>query len=635
MGNRHSFGNLTIAQRLGIGFALAGLLAVITALAVGIANTATFQQSTQSFNQALRGSLNLSQIRFDLEDIHSTLDDRIAFGAKPNQPTLSHQISQKSDDLDQHFVDTLILVGQVVPPLESFDLTWATYRQLALNAAFLLDSSSQYEILLARADLANQGQTAYGDTLKALDAVVTFNQQQVDATQARASQSNFDVFWGALALALVGFFVLMSLAWFIVFSIIRQLDGLLRLTRLVNDGDLSQRFNIAGRNEVAVVASSMNDMLDTITDLLEREEALRRELEEQIEYLVAEVTPVGQGDLRLQAEVSDTQLGVLADVFNLIVEQLATLVARVQSSATLTYTAAGSLVRQASELIQATGSQEAQLGQAKEGMGQLAAAAVEVARLARTAAVTASETVATARRGGQTTLQVLERIKRGTDQVRTIEDQMQILSSHSKEITSIVGLIEGIAQQTQLLSFNAEVQAGQAGHEFSRGFGVVAEEIRRLAERTEDAVHKITTLVRTVQGDIYSVTTSIEQTAHEFDDLEQLGDEAGQVLQSIWTGITQQAKDIEAITKVAAWQESVAGTVAAMVRDLAAMAKSMGEIAHGQEAAAHNLSEISQALQSSIAAFRLPAQLQPGLITGRQSSGQLPYPQANNRSGRF
>ena len=634
MGNRVSFANLTIAQRLGIGFALAGLLAVITALAVGIANTGTFQQSTQSFNQALRGSLNLSQIRFDLEDIHSTLDDRIAFGPKPNQPTLSRQIGEKSDDLDQHFVDTLVLVGQVVPPLQSFDLTWASYRQLALNAAFLLDSSSQYETL-ARTNLANQGQTAYSATLTALDGVVAFNQQQVNATQAKASQSNFDVFWGALALALVGFFVLMSLAWFIVFSIIRQLDGLLRLTRQVNDGDLSQRFTVAGRNEVAVVASSMNDMLDTITDLLGREEAQRRELEEQIEYLVAEVTPVGQGDLRLQAEVSDAQLGVLADVFNLIVEQLATLVARVQSSAAMTYTAAGSIVRQATEFIQATGSQEAQLGQAKEGMGQLAAAAVEVARLARTAAVTATETVATARRGGQTTLQVLERIKRGTEQVRTIEEQMQTLSSHSKEITTIVGLIEGIAQQTQLLSFNAEVQAGQAGQEFSRGFGVVAEEIRRLAERTEDAVHKITTLVRTVQGDIYSVTTSIEQTAREFNDLEQLGDDAGRVLQSIWTGITQQAKDIEAITKVAAWQESVAGTVAAMVRDLAAMAKSMGEIAHGQEAAAHNLSEISQSLQSSIAAFRLPAQLQPGLLTGRQNNAQLPYPQASNRSGRF
>ncbi|GEM_PF-2471644 len=637
MRKRFSLAHLTIAQRLTMGFALAGLLSVITALAVGIANTATFQQSTQSFNQALRGSLNLSEIRFDLEDIHSTLDDRLAFRSQANQTPLSSQIVKLSDDLDARFVDTLTLIGQDVPEFVAFDLSWATYRQLSLNAAFLLDSGHQDQINLATTTLANEGQTAYNTTIKDLAAMVTLNQQRVEATQASASQSNQNVFWGALALALIGFLVLMALAWLIVSSIIRQLNGLLRLTRLVKEGDLNQRFDVAGRNEVAVVASSMNDMLDTITSLLGREESLRRELEEQIEYLVAKVTPVGQGDLRLQAEVSDLQLGVLADVFNLIVEQLATLVARVQNSAAMTFNAAGSIVRQASELIQSTGHQEAQLAQVKEGMSQLAVAAGEVARLARTAAGTASETVSDAQRGGQTTLEVLERIKRGTEQVRTIEDQMQVLSSHSKEITSVVALIEGIAQQTRLLSFNAEVQAEQASSELSRGFSVVAEEIRRLAERTEDAIHRITTLLRTVQGDIYSVTKTTGQTALEFNDLEQLSDEARQVLQAIWTGITQQAQDIEAITEVAVWQESVAGMVAGMVRDLTAMAKSMGEIARGQETAAHNLSDISQALQASISAFRLPAQVQQqGLLPGRQdTTGQFQYPQISQRSGRF
>jgi methyl-accepting chemotaxis protein len=634
MGSRFSFASLPIAQRLGIGFALAGLLAVIIAFSVGLANTATFRQAENSFSQALKGSQSLGQIRFDLEAIQTTLTDRLAFGESPGDTSLAEQVQSFSSDLDQHINDYLATVGRGVPQLVDFEQDWLDYRQLALNNALLLDSRQPGAVSQARTNLDALGKSTYDSALKDLDALVQLTQQQVDSAYAKASQSNTEAFWGALGLALVGFIAVMFLAWFTVHSITRQLNQLLYLTRLVNQGNLSQRAHVEGRNEIAMVASSMNDMLDTIGDLLGKEESLRAELEEQIEMLIQEVTPVGQGDLRLEAAVTHSQLGVLADVFNLIVGQLATLVARVQNSASKTYAAASSIVQQATDLASVAEQEAAQLGQANEGMGKLATAAADVARLARTSAVTATETVASAQRGSQAAVQVLERVKYSTDQMRAIEDQMQVLGNHSKEISAVVGLIEGIAKQTQMLSLNAEVQAGQSGGDFNRGFGVIAEEIRRLAERTEDAVHQITMLVRTVQGDIYGVMMTTEQTAREFNDLTQLTDEASRALQMIWTGVAQQAKDIDAITQVAAWQESVAGSAATMIRKLAAVAKSMGEIAHRQEAAARDLSEISQSLQASISAFRLPAPQQPGAISGRQESGQLLLPQEGYRGQR-
>ncbi|HLV97190.1 MAG TPA: methyl-accepting chemotaxis protein [Ktedonobacterales bacterium] len=633
MGSRFSFASLPIAQRLGIGFALAGLFAVIIALAVGLANSATFQETENSFSQALKGSQSLSQIRFDLEAIQTTLTDRLAFGASLGSPALAPQVQTLSSDLDQHINDYLAAVGQGIPELVNFEQDWINYRQIALNNALLLDSRQPEDVSQAQTNLNGLGQSTYDSSINDLDALVQLTQQQVDAANARASQSNAQAFWGALGLALAGFFAVMFLAWFTVHSITHQLDRLLRLTRQVNQGNLNERVSIEGHNEIALVASSMNDMLDTIGKLLEKEESLRIELEEQIELLIHEVTPVGQGDLRLQAIVTHSQLGMLADVFNLIVEQLAALVARVQSSASLTYTAADSIVQQATDLAKVAEQQAGQLGQANDGMGKLATAAADVARLARTSAVTATETVTSARRGSQAALQVLDRVKYSADLMTTIESQMQVLGNHSKEISAVVSLIEGIAKQTQLLSLNAEVQAGQSSGDFNRGFGVVAEEIRRLAERTEDAVHQITMLVRTVQGDIYGVIMTSEQTAREFNSLAQLTDEASRALQLIWTGVAQQAKDIEAITQVAAWQESVASAAAGMIRSLAAMAKGMGEIAHGQEASARNLSEISQSLQSSITAFRLPAQLRSDLLPGQQPSGQLLLPQVQRHTG--
>ena len=630
MGRRFSFTQLPIAQRLGIGFALAGMLAVIVALAVGLANNSRFQDATSKFDQALHSSTDLSQIRADIEQMHSVLSDRLAFGRSVDTTTpLDTQITNLAQDVEKQINDYYDVVGRANPQLLAFADDWNQYRVTALIAAADIESGYDSQIAHARGVLGGDGLKQYATVLKDLSALVTFNEQQIAQAHQANEASSFAAIWSALAWALVGFFVVMFLAWFIVFSIIRQLDELLRLIRVVNRGDMSQRVHIGGRNEVAVVGSSMNDMLDTIGDLLTKEEALRSELESEIVRLVDQVTPVGQGDLRLQAEVTNSQLGTLADVFNVIVEQLATLVARVQNSATLTYTAAGSIVQQASQLAHVADHQATQLGQANEGMGQLATAAIDVARLARSSAQTATETVNSAQRGGQATIQVLERVRRSSDQVRAVEEQMRVLNDHSKEISNVVALIEEIAKQTQLLSINAEVQAGQAGIEFSRGFTVVAEEIRRLAERTEDAVRQITTLVRTVQGDIYSVTITTGQTAKEFVDLTKLADEAGRALQAIWTQVAQQAKDIEAITKVSVWQESVASKAAVMIQNLATLAKNMGDIAQTQEAAARNMSEIAQSLRTSIAAFQLPAAAQPSLLAMRSESAQYPIPSGN------
>jgi twitching motility protein PilJ len=429
-----------------------------------------------------------------------------------------------------------------------------------------------------------------------------------------ADQSNTRVIWGSLAGALIGFALMLLLGRLIARSIVQQHQTVLRLTQAVKQGDLSQRAAIRGHHEVAAIATSMNAMLETIGALLNQEASLRANLEDQLEQLIAAVTPVGQGDLRFQAHVNDTLLVPLAGVFNWMVEQLATLVARVHQSAALTNCAAQDLVEQAAELTQVAARQAAQLEQASAGMGQLAAAAGEVALSARTAVGAATETVRSAQRGGQAAFQVLEQVKQGTEEVQAIEAQLRLLNQHSEEIGSMVQLIEGIARQTQVLSLNAELQTTQMGPA-QHGFGVVAEEVRRLALRTEEAVKQVTRLVQTLQGDIYSVTLNARTTTRHFHALAQLTDEAQQALECIWSRIAQQARGIETITRVASWQEQGAAQAAASIEQLVGMASTSGEIAHRQEEAAHHLVAIGDELLARVAAFRLPAELLPNHLS--------------------
>ena len=627
MRKRFALNQWSIKQRLSVGFALAGLLAIAVVLGAGIVNTANFHQATTSFDLALTSSASLGQIRADIEGIHGTLADQLLFG---DPVTLSspfaQQMNELCNDVDQQVNAYFAAAGQDNRLLDRLVNDWAAYRVTVLLVVGDLESDLPLPLTDAGSLVAQEGQTQFSTVQQDLEQLVAFNQEQIATAHDTLNQSNAAAVEWPLVWALAGFGVIMVLAWVIITSILRQLDGLLRLIHLVNAGDLQQRAHIPGHHEIAVVAAAMNEMLNTIIQLLRKEETWRQELEEELERLIEQVSPIGEGDLRLQAEMTSGQLGTLADVFNQMVEQLATLVSRVHSSAARTATTANLLVHQASELAQGAEQQATQLVRANEGMEQVATTAADVARLARSSVMAANETVSSARHGGEAALQVLERVKHSAEQVQVVEEQMSVLSQHSQEITTIVALIEGIAQQTQLLSLNAEVQAEQTSREFRKGLWMVAEEIRGLAEHTQESGQQIRTLVRTVQGDIYSVKLATEQMASGFADLAHLADEAGQALRAIWVRVAQQAKEIESIATIASWQEAVAGKAAGMAQQLVTMAKQMGQIAHMQDESANNLAEVSQVLQTSVAAFRLPSSPFPGLGAGRTYSGLLPVP---------
>ena len=595
----------------------------------GIASsTANFHQATTSFDLALTSSSSLGQIRADIEEMHGALADQLLFGTPVTiSSPFSQHLNALSHDVDQKVNAYFAAVGRDNPLLDQLVNDWAVYRVTVLLTLGDLESDLPLPLDDARSLVTEEGQTQFSTVQQDLDRLVTFNQQQIATAHDTLNQSNAAaVEWPA------GFGVILVLAWVIITSILGQLGRLLRLIHLVNAGELHQRAHLPGHHEVAVIAAAMNEMLETITHLLTQEETWRQELEEELERLIEQGQPTGEGDLRSQAEITSGQLGTLADVFNQMVEHLATLVARVHSSAARTATAASSLVRQATELAKGAEQQAAQLVQANEGMEQVASTAAHVARLARSSVAAANETVSSARHGGEATTQVLERVKRSAEQVQLVEEHMGVLSHNSEKITTIVELIEGIAQRMQLISLNVEVQPELTTKEFRKGFWMVAEEIRRLADHTEEAVQEIRTLVRNVQGDIYSVKVATEQMAGGFADLTHFTDEAGGALRSIWTRVTRQAQEIEAIASIASWQESVAGKAAAVAQKLVVMAKQMGQIARTQDESATNLAEVSAVLQTSVAAFRLPLSPFPGLATGRTSSGLLPLPRGGSKN---
>ena len=118
------------------------------------------------------------------------------------------------------------------------------------------------------------------------------------------------------------------------------------------------------------------------------------------------------------------------------------------------------------------------------------------------------------------------------DQIQDTSKRIKRLGESSQQISDIVGLIDDLAEQTNILSLNAAIQAAMAG-EAGRGFTVVADEVQRLAERSAEATKQITNLVKTIQADTNEAVTSMEHATQGVVDGTRLADAAGQALGEI------------------------------------------------------------------------------------------------------
>ncbi|WP_069803539.1 methyl-accepting chemotaxis protein [Thermogemmatispora onikobensis] len=390
-------------------------------------------------------------------------------------------------------------------------------------------------------------------------------------------------------------------------------DRFLALADVCHDfagGDRRVRAQVDGDDEFARLVASVNTVLDqqgaqanSAAGLGSGSDAAA--LQAQIEKLLQEVSAVGDGDLRVQAEVTPDTLGVLADSFNYMIEELAKVVGRVQSTAMQVTNATRRILDRAAELAQASEMQVQQISQTTEAVEALAIFIQNVARNAQLSHEAAQEALRNAQSGQDAVRQTIEGMMLIRENVQETAKKIKRLGERSNEIGEIVRIIEDIADQTNLLALNAAIQSAMAG-EHGRGFAVVADEIRLLAERSTESTKRIATLVKSIQGDTYEAVVAMEDSTQEVVKGSQLADEAGRALNSIYSAVERQAQMIESIARAANEQTSVSEAVAVAMSQISEITRQTN--AGTQEAAASvsYLAELADQLRASVSTFRLP-----------------------------
>jgi twitching motility protein PilJ len=333
-----------------------------------------------------------------------------------------------------------------------------------------------------------------------------------------------------------------------------------------------------------------------------------RRNQDAILRLLDEMSSLADGDLTVQATVTDDITGAIADSINYAIEALRELVATINDTAMQLDAATRQTQAAAGHLAKASVAQSRQVAAATDAVGAMAASIEEVSGNAERSADVARHAVDVAHKGGDAVRRTIDGMNTIRENIQDTSKRIKRLGESSQEIGNIVELINDIAEQTNILALNASIQASMAG-ESGRGFAVVADEVQRLAERAGHATRQIEVLVRTIQSDTNEAVVSMERTTTDVVGGALLAENAGAALGEIEDVSNQIAQLVQNISASARQQAATSAHISRTMQVLREISQQTADNTSATSTAIGRLADMSAQLRKSAAGFRLPQQL--------------------------
>jgi len=359
---------------------------------------------------------------------------------------------------------------------------------------------------------------------------------------------------------------------------------------------------------LAVVWFGVRRLTATVEKHRQAMEAQRKENDrnqQAILRLLDELSSLADGDLTVQATVTEDITGAIADSINYAVDALRGLVTTINDSAIQLESATKQTQALAQHLAKSSGAQSKQIASATEHAAAMAASAEEVSGNAERAADVARHSVDIAHKGGDAVRRTIDGMNAIRETIQETSKRIKRLGESSQEIGNIVELINDIAEQTNILALNASIQASMAG-EAGRGFAVVADEVQRLAERAANATKQIEVLVRTIQTDTTEAVVSMERSTTDVVGGALLAENAGAALEEIEQVSNQIASLVQNISASARQQTAAAQNIARNMQVLKEISAQTAESTSATSVAIAKLAELSAGLRRAASGFRLP-----------------------------
>lgn len=419
---------------------------------------------------------------------------------------------------------------------------------------------------------------------------------------------------GRYLLLVFGGVALLAVLAGVVFAhrITKPVALVVRVAERVGQGDLSKLVPVASRDEIGQLALTFNDTVVRLRSLVQTEterddeRRKREELQKNITRFLDAATEIAQGDFTKRGEVTSDVLGSVVDAINVMVGELATILAGLREAAqqvsasayemmgAMDQTATGAQA-QSREAVGVSGAMEG-LTRSMRRVAEDAEASAKAAQLALDAAAKGEEAV-------RASLSGMQRIR---GEVQGISKKIKSLADRSLEISEIVNTIEEIASQTNLLALNASIEAAGAGEAGLR-FAVVADEVRKLAERSSKAGKDIVVLIKGIQTETQQAVVAMEEGTKEVeagykvtvgagDSLHQIGDisqKSAALAHDISRATQEQVRGVE---DAAVAVQSIAGVAVQTEKAVVETRKTMDQLVR-----------LAEELMASLSRFKLAA----------------------------
>ncbi len=320
--------------------------------------------------------------------------------------------------------------------------------------------------------------------------------------------------------------------------------------------------------------------------------------------LLNEMGDLAEGDLTVQATVTEDITGAIADSVNYAIEELRMLVTNINRAADQVAQATAEAKQVSDELLAAADHQSQQISEANDSVAQVSESIVSVSQHAADSAQVAEQALDTARAGGTSVRDAISGMNQLRDQIQETSKRIKRLGESSQEIGEIVELISDLTEQTNVLALNAAIQAAAAG-DAGRGFTVVAEEVQRLAERSAQATRRIGAIVRTIQSDTQDAVNAMEVSTQGVVEGTALSDAAGHALQQIEEVSEQLAHLIQNISDTTQDQANTAEGITRNMQQILEVTRLASEGARRSAKAIGELASLAEELKVSASGFKL------------------------------
>jgi PAS domain S-box-containing protein len=338
-------------------------------------------------------------------------------------------------------------------------------------------------------------------------------------------------------------------------------------------------------------------------DISERkraEEILKKNLAQFQEF----VSKVSEGDLTLRTKEAEDTLGLVAQSVNKMLDTFSAMLTEVKKHGLSVSSSASQILVAAEEIEVGMQQQTDEITNITSSVEEMAVCMRQISNHAEASADATRRALTTAEKGGHSVRDTSEAMVRINSAVEQTAEKMRMLGKRSTEISEIIDLIKDIAVQTNLLSLNAAIQAAHAG-DAGLGFSVVADEIRKLAERSAFATKNVSQLIKGIQSEILEALSAMENGMKEVKNGSVLAEQSRQALQDISEVVEQSVQLIEEISIGSEEQARVTRNLATAMQTISGITMEASAGSHQTAQIIHGMVELSDNLNQSLSQFHV------------------------------